>query len=415
MAAPTITDSVVAVGTGTSVTTGNLTIASGDKLYVGVLLSDGSPGAMTSVTSSGGGGALSSIGDSAAVQLYLRCHVWRSLSPTAGTVTITATPAASTGEIAVIAVAVAGVDAGTPNGTVVFANGNGLADATSASVSSGTDALVLDFIGRFLDGTFSMTAGGGQTILDQANYNNILSAGASTKAGAASVTTTWSRNFMGTVSNYEWVIGALSINGDSGGGGAPSVTDVDTDETITSTQTNVVVTGTDFDTATVEIRQGSTEVAQSIDSQTGTSIQFDVVFDSGATDLKHGAATLAVINGDTLEDTIGITIDAPSGQLYVDIGTPNTTSADRITATADLASGDQLQARGEGGGAAPTGLTLNSDATFYFTSGNTPTNFDVRAWSVADSTWGAWATQTVSSGSGFQAAWARGSNVLLGV
>ena len=95
MAAPTITDSVIATGTGTSVTTGNLTIASGDVLYVGVILSDGSPGTMTSVTSSGGGGALSSLAESGVVQSFLRLHIWRSTSPTAGTVTITATPAAS--------------------------------------------------------------------------------------------------------------------------------------------------------------------------------------------------------------------------------------------------------------------------------------------------------------------------------
>lgn len=217
MAAPTITDSVIATGTGTSVTTGNLTIASGDVLYVGVILSDGSPGTMTSVTSSGGGGALSSIADSGVVQSFLRLHVWRSTSPTAGTVTITATPAASTGEIAVIAVSVAGVDSGTPNGTMVFADGNGTADAASGTVSSGTDAIVLDWHGRFLDGTFGMTAGGAQTILDQANYNNILSGGSSLEAGAASVTTDWSRNSQGTISNYQWVIGALSINGATGG------------------------------------------------------------------------------------------------------------------------------------------------------------------------------------------------------
>lgn len=221
MAAPTITDSVIATGTGTSVTTGNLTIASGDVLYVGVILSDGSPGGMTSVTSSGGGGALSSIADSTVVQSFLRLHVWRSTSPTAGTVTITATPAASTGEIAVIAVSVAGVDSGTPNGTMVFADGNGTADAASGTVSSGTDAIVLDWHGRFLDGTFGMTAGGAQTILDQANYNNILSGGSSWEAGAASVTTDWSRNSQGTISNYQWVIGALSINGATGGTSMP--------------------------------------------------------------------------------------------------------------------------------------------------------------------------------------------------
>lgn len=217
MAAPTITDSVIVTGTGTSATTGNLTIASGDVLYVGVILSDGSPGGMTSVTSSGGGGALSSIDDSGVVQSFLRLHVWRSTSPTAGTVTITATPAASTGEIGVIAVSVSGVDSGTPNGSLVFSDGNGTADATSGSVSSSTDAIVLDFIGRFQVGAMAIT--GGQTQLEQANQGGILQAGSSWEAGATTVTTAWGINGQSTISNWQWVIGALSINGGSGGGG----------------------------------------------------------------------------------------------------------------------------------------------------------------------------------------------------
>jgi len=217
MAAPTISDSRIGTGTGTSCAATSLVIASGDVVYVGFILSDGSPGGVTSVVSSGGGGAFSSIADSGVVQSFLRLHIYRSTSPTAGTVTITGTPAASTSEMAIIAVAVSGVDSGTPNGTAVFANGNGTADAASGSVSSGTDALVLDFIGRFLDGTFGMTAGGAQTILKQGNYGGILSAGSSTEAGAATVVTDWTRNTMGTVSNWEWVIGALSINGATGG------------------------------------------------------------------------------------------------------------------------------------------------------------------------------------------------------
>lgn len=176
---------------------------------------------------------------------------------------------------------------------------------------------------------------------------------------------------------------------------APSITDVDEDDTITSDQTNVVITGTNFDAATVEIRQGSVEVAQSVDSQTATAIVFDVVFDTASADLKYGAATLAVINADDQEDTIGITINPPSGNLYVDVGTPNGEASNRITAVPDIESGDQIEARGAGGGATPAGLTLNADATFSFSSGNTPAAFDVRIWDVNDATWGVWATQAI--------------------
>ena len=53
MAAPTITDSVIVMGTGAGpITSGNLTIASGDVVYVGILLSDGSPGTVTADSTS---------------------------------------------------------------------------------------------------------------------------------------------------------------------------------------------------------------------------------------------------------------------------------------------------------------------------------------------------------------------------
>ncbi len=184
--------------------------------------------------------------------------------------------------------------------------------------------------------------------------------------------------------------------GDLAGASPPVITDVDTDESITSTQTNVVITGTDFDTATVDIEQGAVTVGQSIDSQSATSIQFDVVFDAGAgPHLKHGTATLRVTNGDTQDDTQAITIAAPSGQLYVDIATPSTSGDDRITAVADIESGDQIQARGVGGGSVPAGLNIYDDATFGFDIGETPAAFDVRIWDVNDASWGAWATQSI--------------------
>lgn len=176
---------------------------------------------------------------------------------------------------------------------------------------------------------------------------------------------------------------------------APGITDVDTDESITSTQTGWTITGTGFSSATVEIRQGTTVVGQTINSQNATTINCDTVFDSGATDLRYGSATLAVINGDEQEDTIAITIVPPSGRAYVDLTTPNTTAANRITATADLASGDQLEISNVVGGSIAIGdITVNADATFEVDE--TVTAFDVRAWDASDSTWGVVGTQTVT-------------------
>ena len=113
-------------------------------------------------------------------------------------------------------------------------------------------------------------------------------------------------------------------------------------------------------------------------------------------DIKFGAAVLRVVTGGQA-DSLAVTVNPASGQLYIDVLTPNTTAANRITASADIANGDQIEARGEGGGAAPTGLILKPDATFYFSDGNTPANFDVRVWDTSDQTWGAWATQSIAS------------------
>lgn len=178
----------------------------------------------------------------------------------------------------------------------------------------------------------------------------------------------------------------------------PTIVSVDDDNTITSAQAGAVIAGANFSSATVEIRQGAVVVEQTVTAQDDDEITFNVVFDlSPDPSLRFGAATLAVINDDEQEDTIGITIEPPSGNLYVDVGTPNSEADNRITAVPDIESGDQIEARGEGGGAAPAGLTLNADVTFSFSSGNTPAAFDVRVWDVSDATWGAWATQAIGA------------------
>ncbi len=89
------------------------------------------------------------------------------------------------------------------------------------------------------------------------------------------------------------------------------------------------------------------------------------------------------------------TITADPQSYVVVVGTPDPTSAYRITATPDISSGDWIQWRGVGGGAPPTGLSVLSDATWMFSSGNTPANFDVRISDDGGATWGSWATQSV--------------------
>lgn len=179
----------------------------------------------------------------------------------------------------------------------------------------------------------------------------------------------------------------------SGGDPAPSIDDVDGDDAITSTQTGWAVNGSDFDDATVEIRQGAVAIGQTVTAQSATEITCSTVFDSGVgPHLKYGSATLAVINGDDQEDTISIGILAPSGRSFVDLTTPNPTADNRITAVADLAAGDQLEIGNVQGGSIAD-VNVNSDATFDVDE--SVTAFDVRAWDSSDQTWGAVGTQTV--------------------
>jgi len=375
MAGPPINDTDTVTGTGTSVVVSGITVATGEALYVAATLSDGSPGAVTSVVWSGGGGALSSIADSGVRQSFLRQHWWRSLTPTPGTGSITVTPAASTGEIGV-SVYVVPVDAGTPNGTVIFADGNGTADAVSGTVSSGTDSTVIDAIGRFQNAALSVV--GGQTQLGQANQGGILQAGASYEAGAATVTTGWGVNAAGTVSNWQWVIGALSLNASTGGGGGLSITSV-TPSTFSPGDT-VTIAGTGF---------GATQGASTLDvggeAQTVTSWS-DTLVRARATRgaLAYGAYTLTLTNGTAA--TYSVTLAPPVGWASYTVGTP--AGSGLLPFTPPLGTGDQYELQTVGGLVA--GAT---DGTFSV-AGQGYVSFAYGGWS-SGSGWGALNTYVV--------------------
>jgi hypothetical protein len=182
----------------------------------------------------------------------------------------------------------------------------------------------------------------------------------------------------------------LMLEGEAVGDPAPSITNVDGDNTVTLSQANITLTGTDIDTATVEIRQGAFTYPCNIDSQNGTTIVFDMPSNSLAVAPKHGAATLAVINGDAQEDTQAITITADAGSEYTDVGTPNADDEIRLTGTADVVSGDQTQQRGllgEDMADNEVATDLTWESTFQF---------EFRIWDQSDSSWGAWATQAIN-------------------
>jgi hypothetical protein len=180
----------------------------------------------------------------------------------------------------------------------------------------------------------------------------------------------------------------------------PVITGVDSDRIVLAGQTSVAITGTGFGTTNADrawdLVQGATVVAQT-ETGTGTSTAATLTIAGGG--LKYGTTNLRCTrDSDSADGELPITLLPASGHIYVDIDEPNTTAAYRITATADIAAGDQIEARGVGSGSAPTGLVLNHDGSFEFEPGATPASFDARVWDASDSTWGAWATQTIAGG-----------------
>jgi hypothetical protein len=213
--AVTVTDSVIAHGSSTAtVETGNLTVASGDRLLVFVGNSDGTPQAVSAVKWGGSAGTnLSQSHDTGVVQSFLRGEAWLLTNPTAQTSTVHVTLAASVTQASVIAVSLAGASA--TLGTIAAANGNGVGAAASVAVGSATGDLVVDFLYRL---ALSQNVGAGQTQLEQSGGVEAVAA-SSTEAGAASVTMSWTDGGGGTVSNWEWLMIGVPV-AVAGGGGA---------------------------------------------------------------------------------------------------------------------------------------------------------------------------------------------------
>jgi len=247
---------------------------------------------------------------------------------------------------------------------------SGLIGVTTAAPVSG-DLYVIDWVPgtNRLTGYLNGVAISGLTIVDT-SYTTGLAPGLGFKADNTSASTikSWAGD------------GPVVASG-------PTITDVDGDNTITATQTDVVTTGTGFDNATVTLRDGSVVESQSIDSQTATSIQFNV----SQGNIRYGVPTLRVTNADTQFSDQAITLTAPAGKSYVDLMSVNSTAAHRITAVADLAPGDQLEISNVVGGTIAD-VTVNDDATFD--AAIAVTAFDVRAHDGTE--WGAIGTQAVT-------------------
>lgn len=134
-------------------------------------------------------------------------------------------------------------------------------------------------------------------------------------------------------------------------------------------------------------------VAQTTTAWSDTSITETVAIGANAYGVNVNQ-TVTNNAGDTGSAYV-VTINPPTGWNYVNVGTPNTTAANRLTASSDAASGDQCA----WGNIVGTGsVTVNSDLTFVADSG--VSSFDVKFWTPG-SGWGSVQTQTVSTSTAY--------------
>lgn len=193
-------------------------------------------------------------------------------------------------------------------------------------------------------------------------------------------------------------------------GSTPTISSVNSGANIAEGATNVAVVGTGFLAGMTSniLQPGSVSVAQATTFVSATSATFNLSMEPAGNQLAFTDATYTTTY--TVTDTNGtsapvsIPLVPPAGLIFQTLASINGTSAYDITAIPGLVAGDQLEASGNitGTTAAPTGLTLNNDATFSFSAGNTPVNFFVRAYDGTGKTWGAWAMQSVAAVAGDQ-------------
>lgn len=167
---------------------------------------------------------------------------------------------------------------------------------------------------------------------------------------------------------------------------APDVTGVS--DATPARSSSLTVSGTNFGAT-----QGASTitlggVTQTVTSWGDTSIVETV---SRGTN-KYGVTLNVVVTTAGGSDSFAITgLEPQTGWSYVNVGTPNTTAANRLTTSPDASSGDQLA----WGNIVGTGsVTVFDDLTFVADAG--VVSFDFELWTSGDG-WGATATQIVTA------------------
>ena len=174
--------------------------------------------------------------------------------------------------------------------------------------------------------------------------------------------------------------------------GAPAPTISGTSSATPAEGSTLTISGSNFQAAQGAGGVVIGGVAQVETAWSDTSVSVTV---SKGTSIKNGVAVNVVLtdNDGGASNAFALTsILPPSGWQYVNIGTPNTTASNRLTASPDIASGDQV----EWGNIVGTGsVTVLDDGTFVADVGVAA--FDFRVFTTGDG-WGSVATQTITSG-----------------
>lgn len=275
-----------------------------------------------------------------------------------------------------------GVDASNFDGLKQTATGNGNTGPAEVALpaTSYTNDEILAWLCVEGTGWDTATAKSGYTDL-AANNNNTI--GIQHKAQGRLTTTTGVYTPGWTLGQSDhWAIVAVALKGSTT---APTI--ISTDSATPRNGSSLVITGVNFGASqgTGSVSLGG--VAQTVTAWSDTSITVTVARGTN----KYGAAVslIVTINGGTTSNTsAAVTGLLPqTGWSYIDLTTPNATSANRLTATADLASGDQVAWDTKS-----SLVVVYADATFSAEA--TVVSFGAEAWFTANG-WGSTGTQTL--------------------
>ncbi len=209
VAAPTFDAATPHIPAGTSVSFTHVVANQANRvLYLGVGLDANSGSNVTNTPTCDGSNMTELTGSPLAnADSTIRLRVYRFVAPAVGTVTIAFTVNTVGWNVMAMAVSMYGVDQTTPDDTIATSTGT-TGTAVSASVTSASGELVLDFV----TANRNLTVDASQTARINDNSNTIRG-GASTEAGAATVSMDWTKASNGLHAHI-----GFSINAAAGGG-----------------------------------------------------------------------------------------------------------------------------------------------------------------------------------------------------